>query len=448
MKIGKKDVAWGYLSLLLVHGINAILLPFILFYLEEKEIGLWYTFTSLYGLAMLIDFGLKATISRNISFVWAGAEDIYQSGYDVIESEKKINVRFFKRLLETIKSIYYAMGSVIFLILTTGGTYYIYLISRNELELKIVILAWAFYLLSIVLNIMFAFWESTLRGVGAIAEYNKALITAKISQFALSILFLYLGFGILGVTFAYFLSVLVNRMLLTSYFYKYSDVTKSLKGKIRLRYSKELLMKMLPNTLKTGITSFANYLIINFPILLSSYFLSLEISGKFGFINQIITLCITVSNSYFNTYLAKFNYLRVKGMKDELIHLFKKTIIINYLINILLFTGVIFLGQPMLNLLRTNYILLPSSLLIAVMLYRFLYNNQMLFATLFSTKNIIPYYKAFIYSSILTVITQLLLLNNNANLWSIILPIIIVQLFYNNWYWPLKTIQDLKYNKF
>ena len=41
-------------------------------------------------------------------------------------------------------------------------------------------------------------------------------------------------------------------------------------------------------------------------------FLSLKVSGQFGLVNQIITLILTLSNSYFNTYLSKFNYLRVK----------------------------------------------------------------------------------------------------------------------------------------
>jgi len=91
MNIGKRDVAWGYISLFLVQGINVILLPFILVFLSEKELGLWYTFTSLYGLAMLIDFGFQATISRNISYIWSGAENIKSTGYQHAQNYNKIN---------------------------------------------------------------------------------------------------------------------------------------------------------------------------------------------------------------------------------------------------------------------------------------------------------------------------------------------------------------------
>ena len=44
MNIGRKDVLWGYVSLLLVQGINVILLPVILKFLNSAELGVWYTF--------------------------------------------------------------------------------------------------------------------------------------------------------------------------------------------------------------------------------------------------------------------------------------------------------------------------------------------------------------------------------------------------------------------
>src|SRR5699024_3097617 len=99
MNIGKKDVVWGYISLILIQGINVILLPFILVFLSNKELGLWYTFTSLYGLAMLIDFGFQATISRNISYIWSGAENIQARGHQQALSNKKFNKDYFITLI-------------------------------------------------------------------------------------------------------------------------------------------------------------------------------------------------------------------------------------------------------------------------------------------------------------------------------------------------------------
>lgn len=444
MNIGKKDVIWGYISLFLVQGINVILLPFILVFLSSKEVGLWYTFTSIYGLAMLIDFGFQATISRNISYIWSGAENIKSTGYQQAISEKGINKKYFITLLSSIKSIYYTMGIIILTLLLTVGTLYIYNVTLGEIDLKVVFISWFFYLTATILNIMFSFWNAILKGIGAIKDYNKTLVIAKISQVVFSLILLYLGFGIIGVTFAYLLSVLVNRVTLSRFFYRYNHLTMELKGKIKPIINKKIFKELLPNTFKTGITSFANYLVINFPIILASYYISLEVSGQFGIVNQIVTLCLTLSNSYFNTYLAKFNYYRVKNNIKDLIKLFKKSIIINYIINLTLFIGVILFANYFLDLISSGNSLLPIPLTILVIIYRFFYNNQTIFVSLLSTKNIVPYYKSFIVSSLITVGLQMFLLNINPTLLSLIIPVLIIQLLHNNWYWPMQVIKDLR----
>jgi len=444
MNIGKRDVAWGYISLFLVQGINVILLPFILVFLSEKELGLWYTFTSLYGLAMLIDFGFQATISRNISYIWSGAENIKSTGYQHAQNYNKINKNYFLTLLSSVKSIYYTMGTIILVVLLSAGSYYIYTITIGEIDIKVALISWLFYLTAIVLNIMFSFWNAILKGIGAIKEYNKTLVIAKVSQIIFSLVLLYLGFGIIGVTVAYLLSVLVNRVSLSKFFYRHNDLTRELKGKIKPRINKRIFKDLLPNTFKTGISSMANYLVINFPIILASYYVSLEVSGQFGIVNQIVTLCLTLSNSYFNTYLAKFNYFRVKNNINDLILLFKKSVFINYSINIVLFTGVILLGDYLLGLMSTDKSLLPLPMTILIIVYRFLYNNQNIFVSLLSTKNIVPYYKSFIISALITVSIQFILLNIKPTLLNILAPIFVIQLIFNNWYWPFQVIKDLK----
>ena len=97
MNIGKKDVLWGYISLLLVQGINVILLPVIVRYLNFAELGVWYTFTSLYGLAMLIDFGFQTIITRNISYLWSGAQSIKSIGFEVVgDIDKNKSTLFYQ----------------------------------------------------------------------------------------------------------------------------------------------------------------------------------------------------------------------------------------------------------------------------------------------------------------------------------------------------------------
>src|SRR5699024_10851833 len=133
-----------------------------------------------------------------------------------------VKKEYFLTLLSSIKSIYYTMGFIILVILLSAGTFYIYSITLDEINTKIAMISWLFYLTAIVLNIMFSFWNSILKGIGAIKNYNKTLIIAKVSQIVFSLILLFLGFGIVGVTIAYLLSVLVNRITLSKFFYRHN----------------------------------------------------------------------------------------------------------------------------------------------------------------------------------------------------------------------------------
>lgn len=446
MNIGKKDVLWSYISLAMVQGVNIVLLPIILKYLNSVELGLWYTFTSLYGLAMLIDFGFQTVIARNISYLWSGAQTIKKEGFDESDiKDKGMNLDYFINVLSTVKFIYYIMGLIILIIFMTFGTLYLIQITNGEIDLFTALFAWFFYMLSIVLNIAFSFWNAVLKGIGAIKIYNQILVVTKVTQFLLSILFLLLGYGIIGVSFAYFISVIVNRVLQSFNYYRFSYETQATKKKLKVKYDKEIFTAFLPNTIKTGILSLSNYLVINFPIILCSYFLSLKVSGQFGLINQIITVILTLSNSYFNTYLSKFNYLRVKNQYEELFKLFTKSMITNYIFNFLAFVLLVIFGNLALDIIGTDYKLLPIGLMLIIIAYRFLYNNQALFTTFLTTKNQIPHYKHFIVFAILTIIVQVIVLMFiDQKLLYLIMPILIIQLVFNNWYWIYYVIKDIR----
>ncbi len=449
MNIGRKDVLWGYISLLLVQGINVILLPVILKFLNSAELGVWYTFTSLYGLAMLIDFGFQTIITRNVSYLWSGAQNVKSEGFETVKDENaKMNIQYFIKVISAVKFIYTSMGTIIFALFISIGTWYMVTINNGEIKVETMLISWAFYMISIVLNISFSYWNSVLKGIGAIKTYNQILVVTKGTQLILSILFLMIGLGLIGVSVAYCISVVVNRILQSVAYYKYSPETHKTKGKLKIYYDKEILKALIPNTLRTGSISISNYLIINFPIILSSYFLSLEVSGQFGFVNQIITLIIMLSNSYYNTYLAKFNYLRVKNKYDELLSLFRKALITSYLFNFIAFFLFLLLGNFVLRIIGADYKLLNLIPMLIIIIYRFLYNNQMLFTNFLATKNLIPHHKSFLTSAIVTVVVQLVLLQFFDNkLIYLLLPLLIVQLVHNNWYWVWYVIKDIKKEK-
>ena len=58
------NLSWGFLAQGLNIGTGLLLLPMILRYLKPDEIGLWFVFMSLAGLAQLLELGFQPTIAQ------------------------------------------------------------------------------------------------------------------------------------------------------------------------------------------------------------------------------------------------------------------------------------------------------------------------------------------------------------------------------------------------
>ena len=72
------------------------------------------------------------------------------------------------------------MGGIIFILFITAGTWYMVNINDGEISMQTMLISWLFYMLSIVLNISFSYWNSVLKGIGAIKVYNQILIATKV----------------------------------------------------------------------------------------------------------------------------------------------------------------------------------------------------------------------------------------------------------------------------
>lgn len=449
INITNKDIKWSYLSLFLLNGINIILLPFILMYLSPAEVGLWYTFTAVSGIVVLLDFGFMTTLSRNVTYVWSGAKEIYSSNITInTERSDRPNYDLFTKLFKATKIIYLFIGITILILLFSVGSVYIYVIAKNELSTFTIMFSWIIYSLAVYLNMRFAYWNAILKGIGAIKENQQLIVITKVVQLVFTIISLVAGFGLVGVAASYLLSIAVNRILASLFFYSYQDNKHYIKPLLNMSISKKeyksIFKKILPNSYKQALVSISNYINLRSTTLLSSAFLGLNVTASLGFVLQILTLIISLATTFFNAHLPKFAAYRLNNEKTKLRKVLKKALLINYIIVFISFSLIIFLGDFILSLINSNVELLPLSILLVVMLYFFLYNNHSILATFIATKNILPHSKAFIYSAILVLIFQLVSLNVYPSIWSLILPILIIQLLYNNWKWPFSVYKDLR----
>lgn len=447
IKINRWDLIWSYIGSFLKLSINIILLPIILHYLSEEDLGMWYVFASIGQLAILLDFGFASSLSRNIAYVWSGADKLMTENISLVVCDR-VNVPFFKQVLTTCRCVYLLIALIaLFLMLSCGLPYIVSLTNADN-----VYLAWIIYSFGIFLNILYSYYTSFLRGVGAIAENNKAATISKVLQLVFTIVLLACGLGLVGITIAYFFSGIVTRLASRYYFYKYNNIKEMLAEvnvKVRLRDCIELFKAIWHNASKEGLVTVSNYLSTQANILICSSVLGLASSGFYGLSIQIATLVSNMSSILFSSYQA---VLQEDAVTNNIEHSKKifSTAYVTYVIVFIVLALCVCISMPVIQYLKP---LMEINMLIfmCIMLNFFIHQSYHLFASFISTRNTLPYTKAFLISSIISVVmSYIIAANTTLGIWSLIVSPIIVSLSYNAWKWPCYSmcLLDLDFSKF
>ena len=449
INIKKSDVRWSYVSLVLFNSINLLMLPVILIYLTAEEVGLWYTFTAVSSLVVLLDLGFMTTLSRNITFVWSGAKEISAQGFTDSFTENEPNYSLFVKIFQVTKTIYLILGIIILFLLITVGSYYIYSVSNEEIPIQSALTSWIIYSIAIYLNMRYAYWNAILKGIGAIKKNQQILILTKMVQLIFTFIGLLLGYGIIAVSLAYLLSIFVNRMFAYIVFINYGENKGELKPimniKIMRKERNELLKKIAPNAFKQSFVSISNFINLRSLPLLSSAFLGLSVTAAVGFIIQVISLINVVANTFFNTYLPQFSAYRIKNNFDGLRRVFKKALLLNYFISISGYLIFFLFGSKIIEFMGSDINMPATEVFTCILVYMFLYNNHSIFATYLGTSNSISYWLPYIISSVIILVLQFYFVTEvNNSLWSLIIPLVIINSLYNNWKWPYEVFKEFK----
>lgn len=448
VNISKRDLAWSYIGYGISIGINIIILPLLLKFLTSKELGLWYSFVSIGYIAILLDFGFAPTIARNITYCWGGAKSLQKIGVAEDSNYGKPNFELLVKVINTCKVIYFIISIVALFFLLTGGTIYIKYISR-EIEGSLHIYAWLIYCLAIFINLFYGFYTSLLRGVGAISQGNKAIIISRLFQILISLVGLTQGFGIIALALSYLLSGFILRWISKWYFYEYENIANELK-----KYSKRIKIDDVAvtfraiwhNAWRDGIVSLAKFLILQSNTILCSIYIGLEATASYALSLQLIAVIGSVASIVYATYqplLAETFLLNDISRTKRIFSVSMVAFYLTYWIGVI---GLVFVGLPLLNLIKSDTVI-KLTVLLFMAVYLFLESNHSLFASFISMGNKIPYVKAFIISGLATVLFSFILLKTtNLGIWALMISSCLVQLIYNNWKWPSVVLNDLRTN--
>lgn len=442
IKTTRQDIAWNYLGSFLTLGMNVVILPVILLYLTADELGLWYVFGSIAALVQMVDFGFTPAITRNITYAWSGAQSLTTEGVDEPQGNNdEPNFVLLSSLVTASRAIYAVIALAAgFLLLSIGTVYIVYVTKNSNINH---FSSWMTYSIAVSVNLYLSCWSPMLKGIGKINKMNQAVIISRVFYIASAIIGLMLGGGLLWLSFSFLFSGACLGLLSRFFFYKYTKVKKYLLDDKKKHKSKEIFGIIWPNAKKQGIVSVSGWSINRASTLICSTFFGLELTAQYGLSQQLLQLVMGISALLFNAYIPEIASLKVRGEQVRINKLFSRAIVVQWLISAVGTILVIFWGPVALKIIGSESILLPKVVLGVLGGILFLEWNHSTFSTLITLSNKIPFVRSSLISGILILLLGILVATTSSyGIIGLILSQGLVQLSFNNWYWPKYALDE------
>lgn len=450
IKVRKGDVVWSYLGNFFQYFTSIIILPIVLSSISQGELGLWYSFASIGTLATYLDFGFSTTLVRNITYAWSGAKSIKKVGFDNVCEDKTIDIKFIQQILFTCRMVCLIVAIVALLFLLLGGTWYVVFVTKEFTNQSSAITSWLIYGVGVFLNIYYNYCTNTLRGIGLISESQKIVVFARVIQILVTYVGIKLGYGIIAMSTAYLISGFLIRFFSNIYinkeirklpgYDKHQTIYASLRKK--LTESWEIFKNIWYNAKRSGIIALCSYAINQSLTLICSAYIGVKETANYGLCMQIITAILSTAGILFATYSPRMINAMALNQKEEFNRIFSFCIFVFGFLSVCGIGFFALFSTPLLELIHSNTII-PIPMFLYMGLYMFLEHNHGEFTAYFTMRNDICYLKSYVVASIFIVIGSWVLAACGLNIYWLMTVHFVVQIVYNNWYWPHKALSSM-----
>ena len=445
VELRNRDYIWSYVGVILSLFANVVMTPFVIYFLDGDMYGLWSVFQSLAAITVLFDFGFSTTFARNINYCWNGASALERKGVQYAENREP-NFALMKKTMRACQMVFLLISIAALLIMLTAGTIYIRHISAH-IPGNAPMIAWIVCAVAIFLNLYFGYYNSFLRGVGAISEVNKVTVIAKLTQIILTVLLLACGAGIIGTSVAYLVYGTVFRQLGKRGFNRYKGIGKGLiavETKTTVSEVKHLFFVVWYNAWREGLVSFSNYLANQACTLICSLYMPLVQTGAYSLAVQLATAVSQVSAAMYTANQPVLQSAYINKDKKRVKSTMALIVISFVMLNVLGLAAAIFIGLPLLRLIKPETVV-GSGVMLGVGIYQFILKFRNCYTSYYSCTNRIPYVKAFLVSSALCVLMSIVTLGYfHLGIWGLIGAQLVSQCVYNAWIWPARVHRELE----
>ncbi len=445
MQIGRKDVIWNYAATFMRIASGIIILPLVLKLLPSEEYGLWNIFLTISTLPALFDFGFSNSFTRNVAYVYSGVTELKSEGFIATNTKyPKVDFGLLKSVIGSMQRYYGIMAVIFLVVFTIGSPFYMSSVlekySGNKQEIWI---AWFVYGAIVAYEFYTYYYNSLMTGRGFIKRNMQIVILSQSLRIIVSVICLLLNMGLLSMIIGMLVGDILNRT-----FSYYSFFDKKTSANLRTTPSSMPVMKvmklMAPNALKIGLTTLGYFTLSQAIMLISPYFLSLSEIAQYGISKQMIGLIYSIGGTWFGTFYPQLNRYRVHEDQSGIKRLYLKGIIVLFVIFITAGSGLLLLGNPILQIIHSKTMLLNNWLLALMLVFSFFEAVQSISTSTLLTKNEVPFFKAVLISGACSLLLLFILLEStDLGVLCMILVPGIALMAYNNWKWPGIVMREL-----
>lgn len=437
-EVGKKDVLWSFAAMFVKVGAGVLLLPVILYKLPSETVGVWTIFTSVSMITLLFDFGFNQSFTRNVSYIFSGVKSLKRQGYEMVEdvSDDAVDYGLLKSTIRAMRWFYSRMAMVMFVLLMTLGSYYIYvLMGEYGGDVREVYVSWVVVCVVNGYQLYTMYYESMLMGRGLVKRANQITLSGNVVYLGVATGLLLMDRGLLAVVSSQALSVVVIRV--QSYYAFYTkEMRVALGNAAGGEGYREVLAAIAPNAVKLGLTALGGIVITRASTFIGSLYVSLEEMASYGISMQLLLVMAQVADALSRVYMPKIFQWRVEGRVGEIRRMYGWTSAFVAGVFVMGGTVLVLAGNVVLEWMGSHTLLLPGGVLAVMVLQRYLESNHVNAANFLVSKNEVPFFKASLISAggvvVLLYIFEAYL---DMGVWGMVLAPTVVQAVYQNWRW-------------
>ena len=441
-RLFKTGVAWYWVFSALRLASGIFLLPLLLLFLNEADLGMYYLLLTLSALGSLFDFGILTAVNRAIGSAMGGARELYAVGIAEPVPDARPNYNLLWKLLVTTRwlSRLFALG--VFIVLGIAGTYTVgYRIHETSSE-SLTWAAWTLTLVTTAFELYSSWWNIFLRGMNEVLRSARILVAAQAIRVLVSAALLVAGAGLLSIPVAAIVAAVTARFwsrhacltLLSPY--RANDPTRNeLYGMLKVLW---------PNSWRVGIHCLSGYLVANANALICMHYFGLAANARYGLSLQFFMIAATMASVWTAVKWPIAQQLRTRGDLAGLRRTLWPRVWLQTIFYLAMSLTVIAGAPFFLKVFAAGKSVLPMPWFALLGLVVF-FDMQFSFWTgVIAMENRMPFLWPTVISNICAVaLTLLLTSTTELGLASLVLAPLVVGLCFNYWRWPMVAARTL-----